>query len=231
MKIFLTGGSGLLGKELILNMENRGITYNAPTHDQFDVTNIEDTFSFSEYDVVIHCAAVAKFRDVEKDLKKTIRTNVVGTSNVVTKCMESNTRLVHISSDHVFDGFKGNYKTDDPINPLTNYAKSKASSELVVRMYNNSLVIRTSFCPREFPFDTAYIDKWSSQDYIDIIAPRIIDQSIGNCLGVIHLGHPRRSFYEQALTRKSDIKSGSVQEIIKTSTIPILIDTSLGDIL
>jgi len=226
MKIFLTGGSGLLGKELILNMIERGIDYYAPTHDQFDVTDIEQTFSFHEYDVVIHCAAVAKFRDVEKDLQKTINTNVIGTSNVVMNCMKTNTRLVHISSDHVFDGTKGNYKIDDLINPLTNYAKSKAASELVVRMYSNSLVIRTSFCPKEFPFETAYIDKWSSQDYIDIVAPKILDESIMNKTGIIHIGHPRRSFYEQALERLPNVKKGSVQDIIKTSSVPILVDTS-----
>ena len=240
MKVFITGGAGLLGSNLISELKKRGIDYFAPTSSE---CNIIDSSSVSRSihnynpDVVIHCAAVAKYKIVETMPMKAILTNVVGTCNVIIACESNNLnfktknkekiKLVYISSDHVFDGKKGNYKTTDKINPLSKYAKTKASGELAVRIYDNHLVIRTSFCGKEFPFDTAYVDKWSSQDYVDLIAPKILDEALGNNNGIINVGSKRRSFFELAKNRRPDVNEGSVSEIVKTSDISILIDTSL----
>jgi dTDP-D-glucose 4,6-dehydratase len=219
MRVLITGGSGLLGEHLINALGSiPHVEHYAPSSLALDVTSLTSCVrTVREYnpDVVIHAAAVAKYRDVEDNISNAIRTNVVGTCNILHSCMLlDNTRLVYISSDHVFDGKSGLYDTDDKINPLTNYAKTKAAGELSVQTYENSLVI-------------AYIDKWTSQDYVDKIAPMIIDKAIGSTTGTCNVGHERRSFYELAKERNSDIKSGSVIDIIKTSKVPILIDTSL----
>ena len=232
MKVFITGGTGLLGSNLITELKKRGIDYFAPTSNECNIIDSKSVSkSIHDYNpyVVIHCAAIAKYKIVETMPMKTILTNVVGTCNVITACESVNTKvkLVYISSDHVFDGKKGNYKTTDRINPLSKYAKTKASGELAVRIYDNHLIIRTSFCDKEFPFDTAYIDKWTSQDYVDLIAPKILDKALGNKVGIINIGSKRRSFYELAKDRKPDVNKGSVSEIIKTSDVSILIDTSL----
>ena len=232
MKILITGGSGLLGTHLINALNNNPyIEYYAPSRLDLDITSLRSCEKVMiEYnpDVVIHAAAIAKYRDVEDDISNAIRTNIVGTCNIIQSCiLLNNTRMVYISSDHVFDGATGLYEVDDKINPLTNYAKTKAAGELSVRMYHNSLVIRTSFCAVEFPFDTAYIDKWTSQDYVDKIAPMIIDKAIGLTTGICNIGHKRRSFYELAKERNPYINSGSVAQIISISKVPILIDTSL----
>jgi|TARA_R110000744_G_scaffold40153_2_gene91086 dTDP-4-dehydrorhamnose reductase len=232
MRVLVTGGSGLLGEHLINALNSiPHMEHYAPSSLALDVTSLTSCVrAVREYkpDVVVHAAAVAKYRDVEDNISNAIRTNVVGTCNILHACiLLENTRLVYISSDHVFDGTSGLYDTNDKINPLTSYAKTKAAGELSVQTYDNSLVIRTSFCPVEFPFDTAYTDKWTSQDYVDKIAPMIIDKAIGSTTGTCNVGHERRSFYELAKERNLDIKSGSVKDIIKTSKVPILIDTSL----
>jgi len=231
MKVFLTGGSGLLGQHLVRELDERGIEYHSPTHDSFNVTEHRlgavDRWGDSKPDVVIHCAAVARYRDVEKDLGMALRTNVVGTCHLIQECISHDIRMVYISTDHVFDGLDGPYGVDDKINPLTKYAKTKAAGELAVRTYDNSLVIRTSFCPPEFMFDTAYTDKWTSQDYVDKVAPKILDKCLSDQVGVCHVGHSRRTFYDLAVERHPDIKKGSVAEIMKTSKLPILVDTSL----
>ena len=67
----------------------------------------------------------------------------------------------------------------------------------------------------------------TSQDYVDLIAPKILDKALGNKVGIINIGSKRRSFYELAKDRKPDVNKGSVSEIIKTSDVSILIDTSL----
>ena len=240
MKVFITGGAGLLGSNLIEELKKRNIDYFAPSSQECNICDGESlSSSLLKYqpDIVIHCAAIAKYKIVEEIPMKAIYTNVVGTCNVIGSCEslnflrkkgESKVRLIYISSDHVFDGKDGNYKVTDKINPLSKYAKTKAAGELVTQIYENSLVIRTSFCDREFPFDTAYIDKWTSQEYVDLIAPQILDESLGSNIGISHIGHERRSFYGLAVERKKDVKQGSVSEILKTSKAPILIDTSLN---
>lgn len=230
MKILLTGGTGLLGGYLKSELDKLDIHYVSPSSLECDITNLQSVqacFNNTKPDVVIHCAAIAKYKEVELDIKKAITTNIIGTCNIVNESILHKSRMVYISSDHVFDGNDGLYDTNDKINPLTRYAKTKAAGELAVRIYDNSLVIRTSFCGTEFPFDTAYTDKWTSQDYVDLISPKIVKAALSNETGICNIGHERRSFYELARIRNKNIKKGSVSEIISNSKVPILIDTSL----
>tara|TARA_B100000287_G_scaffold246842_2_gene232029 strand:- start:6226 stop:6993 length:768 start_codon:yes stop_codon:yes gene_type:complete len=252
MRILITGGSGLLGKQLIFMLEN-GWSDPVPTNNvddsKFDYyapssseCNIMDSSSVSRVmmkykpTIVIHCAAVAKFKVVEEQPIKALLTNVVGTCNIISSCQSLNfqkikgsddVKLVYISTDHLFDGQKGNYTTEDRINPLSKYAKTKAAGELAVRTYDNHLSIRTSFCPKEFPFETAYTDKWTSQDYVDVIADKILCEVFDDKVGIVNVGSPRRSFYELAKERKPDVNKGSISEAQATSKVPILVDTSL----
>jgi dTDP-4-dehydrorhamnose reductase len=239
MKILITGGSGLLGKQLIKILEDKGIDYYAPSSMECNVVysaSVTDTIFKYKPNIVIHCAAVAKFKIVEEQPMKALLTNVSGTCNVVCACESFNRqkvkgtndiKLVYISTDHLFDGKQGNYTTTDKINPLSKYAKTKAAGELSVRIYENHLTIRTSFCPEEFPFETAYTDKWTSQDYVDIIAEKILDKVMSDEIGIVNVGSPRRSFYELAKERKPDVNKGSISEVQATSKVPILVDTSL----
>ena len=224
MKILLTGGSGLLGRNLISHFHGHDII--APSSSELDIT---DPLSFTSFDcdLVIHCASIAKFADAEKDPIGTIDTNIQGTCNALKHAMNQNARFVFISSSHVFDGQKGNYTSNDLPNPLTRYAKSKVAGEMATLIYEKSLVIRTEFCDVDFPFDTAFTDKYSSKEYIDIIAPKIAEKCLSTQTGICHVGSSRRSFYEFGQLRNPNVKPGSVENLLKTSTVPILIDTSL----
>ena len=122
--------------------------------------------------------------------------------------MSRNIRLVYISTSHVFDGETGNYKSSDPINPIGKYAKSKAAAELVTRIYDNSLSIRTDFFDINFPFEYAYEDKWSSKEYIDILAPRIVEKCLSDETGVCHVSGKRSTFYDMAIKRNPNVKRG-----------------------
>jgi dTDP-4-dehydrorhamnose reductase len=229
MKILITGGSGLLGSNLIKILEKDHQVFSPSSRD----LNIINSILVTEYidsikpDVIIHCAAIAKFAIAESKPIDTININVIGTCNIVKTCIAHNIRMVYISTSHVFDGKKGNYSADDNINPLTKYSKSKAAGEMVTSFHPNSLIIRTEFCEETFPFETAYIDKFSSKEYIDIIAPKIAEKCLSDQIGVCHVGGPRRSFYEFGKLRNPNVKEGTVKDLISTSTIPILIDTSL----
>lgn len=231
MKVLITGGSGLLGNELKESLKNiKNIEYYAPTSTECNIEELETvTKIVSNYnpDIIIHCAAIAKFNDVELDPKKALKTNIMGTCNITYACMGTNIRLIYISTSHVFDGQEGNYKPTDKINPLTKYAKTKAAGEYTILTHDNSLVVRTEFCGRHFPFDTAYTDKWSSKEYVDMLIPKLLDVCLSNKRGVCHVGGPRKSFYDFALERNPNVKPGSIKEAISQSKVPILVDTSL----
>jgi dTDP-4-dehydrorhamnose reductase len=104
--------------------------------------------------------------------------------------------LIYISPRHMFLMVqKGNYKSTDQINPLTKYAKTKAAGEYTVLTHDNSLIVRTEFCGRDFPFNTAYIDKWSSKDYVDVLIPKLLDICLSDKKGTLSLwGAPENPF-------------------------------------
>ena len=86
-------------------------------------------------------------------------------------------RLVQISTDYVFNGEKGNYREDDPVFPVNKYAWSKLGGECAVLIYDNSLVVRTSFGPSQFPFEKAFADQWTSRESVGAIAGKIVEHN------------------------------------------------------
>lgn len=204
-KILFTGGSGTLGKEI--SALNPDLLY--PSSKELDITNTEAVrayFESNDLSLVVHAAAFTNVPLAETEALTAIEVNVVGTYNLLSECMKRKIKFVFISTDYVFDGEKGDYTVGDPINPLTNYAMSKASAELMVRMYDNSLIIRTSFFPRMFPYDKATIDQWTTKDYVDLIAPKILSLCLSDKLGVAHCGHDKRTIFHIAKVRKPDVK-------------------------
>jgi dTDP-4-dehydrorhamnose reductase len=214
--ILLTGGSGTLGKELRKISENYNCVFIAPLSTKCDITHYRDvyiTIKNSDCNTVVHAAAATDVPGLENDIIKACNINVIGTINILKACIELDKSLVYISTDYVFDGTKGSYNITDPINPLSVYAKSKAAAELMVGAYKNSTIIRTSFFGHEFPHPAAFIDQWSSKDYIDIIAPKIMDCIKSKQKGIFHVGSPRRTIYEIACERSKDVK-----QISRTTT-------------
>ena len=230
-RILITGGSGLLGSNLIKLIDKNKYKVHSPSSTELNIkdkNSIELFFEDHAIDLCIHCAAITNVGKIEKELKITqeaIYTNVIGTANLLTSCMSRNIKLSFISTDHVFDGTRGDYSKTDLINPLSKYAKTKASSEMMVRTYSNSLVIRTSFFGNSFPYEQAFEDQWSSKDYIDIMAPKILDACLSADIGVAHVFSEKRSLYEIAKMRNKNIKKASVNQFGKD--VPLPIDTSL----
>ena len=208
-KFFLTGGSGTLGMELLRHRSGYTTQFISPTSSECDVRNYESLrhqIGSSDCCTVIHCAAMTDVKEIELDATNACAVNVLGTLNVIKVCQELNKKLVFISTDYVFDGEKGNYKTADPINPVSKYAKTKAAAELLVRSFDNHLVIRTSFFGHEFPYDKGLADQFSTKDYVDVIAPMILDAIRNDECGVIHIGTAKGSTYEKALQRNPDVE-------------------------
>jgi len=223
--IIFTGGSGLLGSEFKKILPD--IDY--PSSGDFNVTNYEQMRQYvrsNGCNLIIHAAAFTSPPLIDKDPLKALEVNIVGTSNVVKLCMEFEARLIYISTDYVFRGDKGNYKEDDPVYPANRYAWSKLGGECAVRMYDKSLIVRTTFGPNVFAYERAFVDQWTSRESVAVIAKkisRLIDKEIA---GVIHVGGERKTVFEYAkgLNETRDIGELSINDV----AFEVPVDTSLN---
>jgi dTDP-4-dehydrorhamnose reductase len=233
-RIMLTGGEGRLGTELRALIP--GIM--APTEVEMDITRpelIDAALKKYQPTVVVHAAAYTNVAGAETDRAKCWAINVRGTANIVralrgedalaTRGQDARdthgqdaratraTFLVYISTDYVFDGTRGNYKEDDPVGPVCNYySLTKLVGEELVRLHRPHLVLRTSFRPREWPYPVAFTDVYTSQDYVDVIAPELA-LAITRCREVgfdtLHVATERKSVFDLARRRRPDVKPGS----------------------
>ncbi len=223
LQILLTGGSGLLGTEL-RRLEPHLL---APTREELD---INDAASVKKYvashspDIILHAAAMTNNREVEANPEMAQTVNVGGTANLVRACDGSRIRLVYISTDYVYKGDKGNYSESDEVEPFNLYAKTKLAGEIEVRGVPNHLIIRTSFGASKFDYPEAFIDKWSSKEYVDVIAPKILEAARSPLTGVVNLGGKRRSLYEYAVERNPNVNKSKLRDSHHESPI----DTSLN---
>ena len=210
----LTGGSGLLGSYLRDLQGAYELVFHAPSSSELNVNSRQSCKHHVERfwgDTVVHCAAVANPALVEQDPTKAIRTNVCGTINMLEACRSAGKRFVYISTDHVFNG-AGPQGPHAPINPLTKYAKTKAAADLLVQTYENSLIIRTSFWGKEFPYEFAFTDQFTTKGYIDEIAPQILCFIYNDETGIAHVGTPRLKTIQKAAQRKHDVKGITLKD-------------------
>ena len=224
-RIIFTGGKGLLGSEF--RKIRPDIDY--PSSKEFNVTNLEQMRKYVEADgcdLIVHAGAFISPPLIEKDPLKAIEVNIIGTSNVVKLCMEIDARLIYISTDYVFKGDKGNYKEDDPVYPVNKYAWSKLGGECAVRMYDKSLIIRTTFGPNVFPYPKAFTDQWTSRESVSVIAKKISKLLDKDVTGVIHIGGSRKTVFECAKSLDATRNIGKLS--INDVPFNVPVDTSLN---
>lgn len=213
----MTGGAGRLGTELRALLPQ----LIAPSRNELDITNPRQVMSMCERlapSVVVHAAAFTDVRGAETARDECWNVNVNGTHNVARAAHAVGARLVHISTDYVFSGEKGMYLENDVPGPVANYyALTKLVAEQVVRAccdVGRHLVIRTSFRPRKWPYPTAFTDVFTSQDYVDVIAPMIAEAiaNVGNIgFDTLHIATERKTVYELAKRRAQNVTPVSVQ--------------------
>ena len=211
MKIFLTGGNGRLGTELKALIP--GMV--APGSSELDITDLGsvlDVVRRERPDLIVHAAAYTNVGGAEKNREQCWAVNVEGTRHMAQAANEVGAKLLHVSTDYVFGGEQGGYRESDTPGPVVNYySLTKLVAEEAARAATRHLIVRTSFRPREFAYPVAFSDVYTSQDYVDIIAPQIALVAL-HALGindeVLHVATERKSVYELARRRKPDVQEG-----------------------
>lgn len=154
--ILVTGSKGQLGKELSLIMEEYPQCRFAFTDlDELDVTSeksVEDFLSSAKFDFCINCAAYTAVDKAESEMENAFRLNADAVANLARATVQHNTKLIHISTDFVFDGIKSKpYVEDDIPAPPNIYGKSKLrGEEYCLRDNPQSIIIRTAWLHSPF---------------------------------------------------------------------------------
>jgi dTDP-4-dehydrorhamnose reductase len=154
MRILVTGASGLLGLNLSLETAKEhtvfGVANQHALHtDAFHVLQadllspgaIERLLEQTRPDWVIHCAALANVDACESAPELAQRLNSEVPAKLARHVARGGARLVHISTDAVFDGQRGEYTEEDTPNPLSIYARTKLSGEYAVAEANPEAII------------------------------------------------------------------------------------------
>ena len=214
-KIVVTGGSGRFGKIL---RQNVGSNYFFPKKNELNILNTKSIIKYFKKvkpKYLIHLAGLSRPMILhEKDIKKSIKLNIIGTANIVIACEQFNIKLIYFSSSYVYPGNKGNYKETDALFPINNYAWSKLGAECAAQMYKNSLILRVSMTEEPFIHKGAYANMITNfifhQDFIKIF------KKILNKKGVLNIGGKTDSVYNFAKRYNKKVK----RIYIKKSSFP-----------
>ncbi len=151
MNILITGAGGQLGQDCCkrLSAIHRLTACSSTDLDITEPSQIQDAFTTNKPEVVINCAAYTAVDRCEEDRERCRQVNNIGPANLARQCAKTGCRLIHISTDYVFDGNKHipePYREDDPTAPLSVYGTSKLAGELAIREeLENHLIIRTAW--------------------------------------------------------------------------------------
>jgi dTDP-4-dehydrorhamnose reductase len=149
IRVAIFGSCGQLGVELTKEFTARGYAVGAFDRSDVDITDaaaVERALSAHDPELVINAAAYNQVDVAEREPLAAYQVNALAVRNLAWACRQSDTKLVHFSTDYVFDGMAGRqYREEDETRPLGAYAVSKLAGELYARAYlDNALIIRTS---------------------------------------------------------------------------------------
>ena len=158
-RILITGASGLLGLNMALDIAERYEVYGVVNShvlrtDAFHVVQADllaanapaDVIAETEPDWIVHCAAVANLDAAEKEPELAQKLNAEVPGQLAAEAARHGIRMVHISTDAVFDGVTGCYTEMDAPNPLSAYGRTKLEGERSVAAANpEAIIARVNF--------------------------------------------------------------------------------------
>ncbi len=134
-RLLILGAEGQVGRALVARAGRAGMPHVALGRTQCDITDplaVERAVQTSR--MVINCAAYTSVDRAETEVEAAYRVNTVGAENLAKACAAAGLPLVHLSTDHVFDGAGPRpAREDDPTAPLNVYGRSKLGGEIAVR--------------------------------------------------------------------------------------------------
>jgi dTDP-4-dehydrorhamnose reductase len=212
-KVAVFGGAGQLGTELQAEFSARGYQVEAFDRAAADITDaarVEHALTQFAPAMVLNAAAYNQVDLAEKEPVTAFQVNALAVRNLALVCLQTGAKLVHFSTDYVFDGLAGRaYREEDDTHPLGAYAVSKLAGELYARAYlDQALILRTSGVYGPAGMDTSrgnfvemmlrlaakgqpirvVEDLSASPTYAPALAARTADLVERGASGIFHLG-------------------------------------------
>ena len=220
MKLLVTGAAGMLGREVVAAAERLGHEVAAWDLQECDLTDAGATLAAIrrlEPRAVVNCAAYTNVDAAEADEATATLVNGDAAGNVARACAAAGARLVHVSTDYVFDGTKREpWIESDATSPLGAYGRSKLHGEDLVRAeLPDHAIVRTAwlFGPHGPNFVSTMLRLAAERDEVQVVtdqvgsptfaghlAPALVDMAERTDTGIFHgAGSGSCSWYELTL--------------------------------
>ena len=150
MKILVTGANGQLGQEFKNNVSKNKDDFYFTDKNELDIINKNHVLNYvsdNQIDLIINCAAYTNVNESETNKRQAIKVNSDAVKNLVEICQEQKLKMIHISTDYVYNSNNINpIKEDSNINPINYYGFSKREGEKIIeKSFSDSIIIRTSW--------------------------------------------------------------------------------------
>ena len=149
MKVWIIGKWGMLASAMRRKCEENGIPYVATSRKEVDIENeaaIRAQFETLHFTHVVNCSGYTAVDQAEEEAEKAHALNAEAVAVLAKLAKENGKKVIHFSTDYVFDGEQETYSKDDTCNPLSTYGKSKEAGERnLFEHLPNALLIRTSW--------------------------------------------------------------------------------------
>lgn len=251
--ILVVGANGMLGRDLMALLGDRARGVDIDGIDITDLQSTERVVRALHPSVVVNCAAYTDVDGCETNIETAMQVNGEGVAHLAMATRMIGARLVHISSDYVFDGAKGSpYLEDDPTHPLNVYGESKLAGELNAAFNPDHIIVRTQWlyglhgknfvetmlrlaCERD---ELAVVDdQIGSPTWTVDLARAIIALIDHNCSGIYHAANAgycswnefaRAIFAETALD--VSVKAMSTEQLNRPARRPLYSTLDCGKI-
>lgn len=145
LKVAITGPSGLIGSRIIELLDNdfEFISLDQPA---FDITKkdlVFQTITDTNFDILLHLAAYTNVDGAETNKELVAKINIEGTRHVFEAVMNKGKKMIHISTDFIFDGTSPPYFEDAEPNPISYYGETKYQAEKIVQ--GKAMIIRPAY--------------------------------------------------------------------------------------
>jgi len=184
MRILITGKNGQLGKSLhkLVSEKKYDNEFIFVGREELDLSNNNSIINYfdnhDKFDIIINCAAYTAVDKAEEEVKLANQINYLAVRQLAEIAKAQKAKLIHISTDYVFDGESNkSYTEADETNPINVYGKTKLAGEKALQaiMLTNAIIIRTSWVYSEYGnnFVKTMLNLGKERDELNVVSDQI----------------------------------------------------------